>query len=105
MARHNFPRTKRKTSARGYGTSHQAERKRWEPVVQSGRVACVRGGFLIAPGTRWHLDHADDKLHYRGPAHASCNLRAAAKRGNKLLREKRTLNPPPRSGRTTSRDW
>jgi hypothetical protein len=51
------------------------------------------------------LDHADDKLHYRGPAHAKCNLRAAAKRGNALMRAKQALNPSPSSVRVLSRDW
>jgi hypothetical protein len=57
-------------------------------VVQSGATVCVRCGFPIVPGAPWHLDHADDKLHYRGPAHARCNLEAAARLGNQRMREK-----------------
>jgi hypothetical protein len=74
------------TSARGYGSRHQAERRRWELLVEAGVVSCVRCGRPIAAGARWHLDHEDDGLHYRGPAHAICNPRAAAKRGNELMR-------------------
>jgi len=52
------------------------------------------------------LDHRDDGLGYLEPAHAECNLREAAKRGNELMREKhaleRALNPPRR---VASRDW
>jgi hypothetical protein len=59
----------------------------------------------IVPGTRWHLDHRDDKLGYLGPAHAMCNLRAAAKRGNKLMRAKQALSEPLGSGRVASREW
>jgi hypothetical protein len=99
--RHNFPRVERSTSARGYGSLHQAERRRWEPVVQSGAAECVRCGLPIVPGTRWHLDHRDDKLGYLGPAHAMCNLRAAAKRGNQLMRAKHAQAPV----RVTSREW
>jgi hypothetical protein len=95
---HTFPTTTRKTSLRGYGSSHQAERKRWDLVVQAGHVFCVRCGLLIVPGTRWHLDHSEDRLGYLGPSHARCNLRAAAKRGNKLMRAKY-------AARVTSREW
>jgi hypothetical protein len=74
--------------------------------VESGGASCVRCGFPIVPGTRWHLDHAADGIHYLGVAHAACNLRAAAKLGNKRMRAKRALDPPPRSRRlVTSRDW
>ena len=69
--------------------------------MQSGSATCVRCGFQILPGTRWHLDHADDKIHYLGPSHARCNLKAAAKRGNALMR---VLNPPS-SGGMASREW
>jgi hypothetical protein len=93
-----FPRSKGSTTQRGYGARHQAERKRWDLLVQTGTVHCVRCGHLIVPGTRWHLDHEDDGLHYRGPAHARCNLRAAAKRGNEIMR---TLYPR----RVASREW
>jgi hypothetical protein len=93
----NWSPPKASTTARGYGARHQAERRKWEPLVQAGVCTCVRCGFPIPPGTRWHLDHADDGIHYRGPAHARCNLIAAARRGNELMRAK--------SGRVTSREW
>ena len=74
--------------------------------MQSGYASCVRCGFPIVPGSRWHLDHRDDKLGYLGVSHALCNLRAAAKRGNKLMRAKQALNPPiQRSRRVASREW
>jgi hypothetical protein len=34
-----------------------------------------------------------------------CNLRAAAKRGNKLMRAKQALSEPLGSGRVASREW
>jgi hypothetical protein len=91
-------RPKGSTTARGYGSNHQTARKRWDIVVQAGHAICVRCCFPIAPGSRWHLDHRDDKLGYLGPAHARCNLRAAAKRGNKLMRAKY-------APRVASREW
>jgi hypothetical protein len=71
---------------------------RWEPIVESGYASCCRCGFPIVPGTRWHLDHRDDGLGYLGPSHAACNLRAAAKRGNELMRAKY-------APRVASREW
>lgn len=62
--RRSFPRPTSSTTARGYGSTHQAERKRWEPLVESGHAVCVRCRLPIMPGTRWHLDHDDDKIHY-----------------------------------------
>jgi excisionase family DNA binding protein len=100
-----IPRAEGSTTARGYGSRHQAERRRWALVVESGAALCVRCGLPIAPGARWHLDHRDDGLGYLGPAHAMCNLRAAAKRGNKLMRAKQALNQPPGSRRMPSTDW
>ena len=107
--RHNFPRTTASTTSRGYGTGHKAERKRWEPVLQSGRVACSRCGFPIFHDQAWHLDHRDDKLGWLGPSHASCNLKAAAKRGNQRMRAKKVLeravDPSPGSVRVALREW
>jgi hypothetical protein len=61
---------------------------------------------LPDPGSgRWYLDHADDGLHYLGPAHPMYNVRAAAKRGNALAREKQALNPSPVSVRSASGEW
>jgi hypothetical protein len=95
---HNFPRTKRSTTVRGYGSNHRAERRRWESLVQAGAAVCVRCGFPIPPGTRFHLDHRDDRLGCLGVSHASCNLRAAAKLGNRLMRARH-------APRVASREW
>jgi hypothetical protein len=73
--------------------------------VQAGVVSCVRCGFPIVPSARWHLDHADDGIHYRGPAHARCNLIAAARLGNLRMREKQAEDPPPGRVRAASREW
>jgi hypothetical protein len=89
----NFPRSRASTTQRGYGHRHQQERRRWDLLVQTGTVPCVRCGYLIPAGSRWHLDHEDDGIHYRGPAHSRCNVVAAAKRGNAIAR---ALHPPRR---------
>jgi hypothetical protein len=109
--RHNFPRAQGSTSARGYGSRHQAERKRWEPVVESGYTVCVRCGFPIVPGTRWHLDHRDDALGYLGVSHARCNLHAAAKKGNVIMRARKAVGQVEQRGLldwlsgSPSREW
>lgn len=79
------------TTARGYGTAHQKERARWQPVVRAGLAECQQGlpgngssGTCvmptrhIQPDTPWHLGHNDTRTAYIGPTHAQCNLAAAA---------------------------
>jgi hypothetical protein len=65
-----------------------------------------RCGLPIVRGTSWHLDHRDDKLGDLGVSHARCNVRVAAKPGNKRMHAKqapeRALNPPRR---VASREW
>jgi hypothetical protein len=103
--RRSFPQAEGSTTARGYGARHQAERKRWAPLVQAGLVVCVRCGLLIEPGSRWALDHDDDKVHYLGPAHFGCNAKAAAQLGNRRMREKKQLEDQASVVRSTSREW
>jgi hypothetical protein len=92
-----------------YGSTHQATRKRWEPVVEAGGATCVRCGLPILRGARWHLDQRDDRGGYLGPAHAKCNLRAAGRLGNRRMRERKALEaqrePPDFSTRNPSREW
>jgi len=65
-----------------YGVAHQAARKRWGRLVRQGRVSCARCGQLIAPGSTWELDHADDGHGYLGPSHRRCNRAAGAVKTN-----------------------
>jgi hypothetical protein len=57
----------------GPGTRHQAERKKWIPVIDAGNALCARCGRPIVTGTPWDLDHSDDRGGYLGPAHRACN--------------------------------
>jgi hypothetical protein len=76
-------------------------------VVDAGLATCSRCGLPIAAGSLFHLDHADDGIHYLGVSHASCNMRAGGKLGNARMREKKALEQlqwlerPSR----TSREW
>lgn len=83
---------------RGYGAEHEAERRRWAPVVASGMAKCAEPLCLeasrsIAAGADWHLAHdRDHPGRYRGPAHPRCN-EAEAGRYAAALR-KSSVAPP-----------
>lgn len=69
------------TSARGYGTAHQEQRRRWQPKVDAGIVNCARCGQPIEPGRPWDLGHTDDRRTWTGPEHRTCNRRAGGTNG------------------------
>lgn len=59
-----------RTTAMGYGHSHQRRRKSLEPIVQAGAVLCARCGKVIESGSEWDFGHVDgDKSRYSGPEH------------------------------------
>ena len=86
------------TSERGYGSEHQKLRRRWEPSVDRGRVACFRCGELIAAKgfpcvrclrkgksfaaavrCRFDLGHNDvNRSQWTGPEHTCCNRATSA---------------------------
>lgn len=67
------------TTARGYGTEHQAERERLRPIVEAGQgwcaeVVCLMPDRWIDPAVdEWELAHTLDRSGYLGPAHRLCN--------------------------------
>lgn len=66
---------------RGYGAEHEAERKRWAPLVATGNVKCWRCGEFIPPGAAWDLGHHDtDRTKYRGPECVGCNRATSGRR-------------------------
>ena len=58
-----------------------------DPGTVRGRLDAA--GRLIAAGEPIDLDHTDDGTAYLGWAHAACNRRAAAIKGNKARRPPR----------------
>jgi hypothetical protein len=91
------------TTLRGYGSEHQKLRKLLEPVVLSGQARCTRCRRLIAPGTKWDLDHTEDRGGYLGPAHRRCNRGAGAAKGNRMRRTQRSAARV--ASRAVSRSW
>lgn len=79
------------TTARGYGTAHKAERKRWEPIVAAGDAICTRCQEPIDPGEPFDLDHNEDRTGYLGAAHVACNRRAGGRNGAETTNIKRQM--------------
>ena len=71
-----------------YGAQHRALRQALLPLAPGS--PCTRCGRTLTVDDLVDLDHTDDRTGYLGWAHASCNRRAGAIRGNKA----RGHNPP-----------
>lgn len=69
------------TTARGYGSQHQAERASRAAVFVPGQP-CARCGQPIASMDDADLGHADGQQGYRGLEHSWCN-RGASRRGKR----------------------
>jgi hypothetical protein len=78
-----------------YGAHHRRLRAALLPYAPGS--PCTRCGRPIALGDRIDLDHTDDGTAYAGWAHASCNRRAGAIKGNRARRtpDRRTMNEQP----------
>jgi hypothetical protein len=111
----------RGTAGRGYGSRHQALRKRLAAEVALGATRCARGrdcrfaegglGGLILPGETWDLGHDDgDPSRYAGPEHVVCNRSTAGRRETFVDAPERGIywGPPSEPGgvpRRWSRAW
>jgi hypothetical protein len=76
-----------KTTARGYGLTHQKQRARWQPIVDAGdaycqATICLMDDRWIPPGTTWDLGHTTDRTAWTGPEHTRCNRSEGARRRN-----------------------
>lgn len=83
------PRTRAKTAARGYTARHNATSKTLR--AQAVGTPCCLCGEVMLPGQPLALDHTPDRTGYRGVAHATCNARDGAIRGNKMRARRRVL--------------
>ena len=77
------------TTQRGYGSKHQALRKRLLPLAIG--TPCVRCGAPMLADQELELDHTDDRTAYEGFSHKRCNRRAGGIKG-----AARAHNPAPR---------
>ena len=99
---------RRSTSQRGYGTAHQAARRRVAQLVASGLATCARCGESIEPGAAWDLDHMDDRAGYLDPSHQRCNRGQGARNGaaaTNARRRSQTGSLKPGYARSWSRVW
>jgi hypothetical protein len=71
-----------------YGRRHRAIRHAL--LLDAVGKPCVRCGRPIERGQAVDLDHHDDGRSYLGLAHATCNRRAGAERGNAIKRSRRS---------------
>ena len=88
--------TSKSTAQRGYGTNHQRERKRWDPIVRAGNATCARCEEPISADGPYDLGHNDDRTQWTGPEHVACNRSAGGKNGAAVTNAKR---------QTVSREW
>ena len=94
-ANRNTPATqarRRKYAGREHRDAVTIGKRRME---RDGHLPCWRCGTLIPRGTPWHVGHDDTNVDLiRGYEHATCNLRAAARKGNRVARARTaTLRP------------
>lgn len=87
---------RRKTTNRGYGAEHQAERKRWKSSVEAGAATCWRCLQPIDPTGPWDLGHNDERTEWMGPEHVGCNRSAGGRNGAAVANERK---------QHTVRDW
>jgi|SwirhisoilCB1_FD_contig_31_10443577_length_746_multi_5_in_0_out_0_1 hypothetical protein len=97
-----MPRYQGTTTARGYGSSHQALRARLLAAWKPGQP-CARCGQPM--WHRWkldqygrrvtalHLGHTDDRRGYTGLEHDTCNLRDGQAKTTVINRARGTLTP------------
>lgn len=100
----------RSTTARGYGTEHQALRARWASEVAAGRaycaeVVCIMSDRWIPPGSAWDLAHGATRQTYRGPAHMRCNRSEGGKRGARKVNARTARSRRTVARGRTSRQW
>lgn len=77
--------------AERYGTKHRELRAYWAEQIKAGvNPICSLCPHPIIPTDLWDLDHDDDGVNYRGPAHQDCNRRAGAVKKNKLYAKAKT---------------
>ena len=98
-----FPKSKASSAARGYGSEHQKLRAKLLPAAYG--QPCTRCGRPLRPGQDLHLDHTDDRTGYAGFAHASCNRKAGARKGARVVNRIRRGAAPIKAKLKTTRAW
>ncbi len=68
------------SDSRGYGAAHQRARRELLPYAWG--KPCTRCGQPLVRGDLVDLDHSEDRTHYLGFAHRTCNRSAGAQKRN-----------------------
>lgn len=105
---HTASRTSPATQARRrkYASpEHRAAYNEYKRRQAAGEwLTCWRTGHLIPPTVRCHVGHDDTQVNLiRGPECPPCNLKAAARKGNRVAKARTATLRPVR--RVTRRDW
>lgn len=83
-----FPKVKANTTDRGYGSPHVKARR---AAAKQHRPTdlCARCHRPLGPMGPWlHYDHTDARDGYLGFSHASCNRKAGARKGARVVNRK-----------------
>lgn len=86
------------TAARGYGSAHQTERRRWQKIINKTPtgIPCARGcGTRITSEDTWDLGHTEDRTTWTGPECIPCNRGAGGRNGAAAAHRNRTPGPRP----------
>lgn len=101
---HRRPKTEAEAARRRQYASpeHRAQVLAVQQAVAAGTAYCWRCGKYLPPGSPAHAGHDDhDRTVYRGPECPTCNLRSAARKGNRM----RNTRQPPTGPFRPLRDW
>lgn len=113
---HRRPRTQAELDRRKVynSTEHKAQVAKARATRDSGHGHCWRCGRWLDPRKPVHAGHDDhDRSVYRGAECAPCNLKAAARKGNRMSNAKQSARrnglsarlPRPESAPTPAPRW
>jgi hypothetical protein len=102
MAAHRFAHVRRDTPTDASPSTQvqqprtpQASAAYKRQMERDGHLTCWRCTRLIPRGARWHVGHDDNQLDLiRGPEHAACNVKAAGRKGARIVNRARRRPRP-----------
>ncbi|SDD59270.1 hypothetical protein SAMN04488581_2616 [Mycolicibacterium neoaurum] len=83
------------TTQRGYGSTHQRQRRQWAPKVATGTITCPRCNTPITPNQTWDLGHQTDRNAPTHPEHSGRECPAGGNRATNRRQWARKPQPHP----------